>query len=62
MGVDGQILMLADGSAQLTKALGVELDLTEKVSPSLLNDCFTNSRIFVLSVKVLGPYISHFTS
>lgn len=32
VGVDGQILMLADGSASLTKALGVELDLTEKAS------------------------------
>ena len=30
VGTDGQVLMLADGSAKLARALGVELDLTEK--------------------------------
>ena len=30
MGVDGRIVMLADGSGALTKALGLELDLTAR--------------------------------
>eukprot|EP00899_Mesostigma_viride_P006197 jgi/Mesvir1/15579/Mv03198-RA.1 len=30
VGADGKVMMLADGSAKFTKALGVELDLTEK--------------------------------
>lgn len=30
LGADGKILMLADGSAAFARAMGVELDLTEK--------------------------------
>ena len=30
MGVDGRLVMLADGSGALTKALGMELDLTAR--------------------------------
>lgn len=30
LGADGRIVMLADGSGQLTKALGLELDLTAR--------------------------------
>lgn len=29
-GIDGKILMLADGSAEFAKAIGVELDLSDK--------------------------------
>merc|ERR1712216_446783 len=32
VGTQGEILMLADGSAKLARELGVELDLTDKVS------------------------------
>lgn len=30
VGADGKVLMLADGSALFTKAIGAELDLTDK--------------------------------
>ena len=58
-GVDGRILMLADGSAAFTKALGLELDLTARglgIRSQRYAMVVDNGRVTSLNVEPPGGF------